>query len=186
MLTHLRPCEEPRKATGPEAEAAAAKWLDGLKETGLALNEQPAKEAFAVSYGPSAVGPITKASYEHGGYQVSVAFRGTLPADATREQLQKSFWHAVIDRVPTPGLDVPGWNIKPQTPSSSFDKGIEVLAYGEGKLKLRIRTNFFAVYGHDPSVLVPADAPSPPGSYFQLRKDLPLDLTIEAPIEFPK
>jgi len=36
----------------------------------------------------------------------------------------------------------------------------------------------------DPSVLVPADAPSPPGAYFQIRKEFPLDLTLEAPFAF--
>lgn len=180
------PADEPRKATGPEAEAATAKWLDGLKDTGLVLKEQPAKNGFAVSYGQSAFGNVTKFNYEQPGWNVSVTFRGDMKADTPLKELKEHFWHAVIDRVPTPGLDVPGWNIKPQTPTSSFDQGVEVLAYGEGKIKLRILTNFFAVYGRDPSVLVPADAPSPPGSYFQLCKNFPLDLTIEAPIEFPK
>ena len=61
---------------------------------------------------------------------------------------------------------------------------MEVLHYGDGKIKLRMRTKFFALYGRDPSVLVPADAPSPPGSYFQIRKEFPLDLTLEAPFVF--
>jgi hypothetical protein len=178
--------QEPRKATGAEAEAAAAKWLEGLKKTGLVLNEKPAKHGFAVSFGQSAFGNVTKFNYELPGWAFHLTFRGDMKADTPLKELKEHLWHAVIDKVPTPGLAVPGWDIKPQTPVSSFEQGIEIHSYGEGKIKVRVLTNFFALYGRDPSVLVPADAPSPPGSYFQLRKDFPLDLTIEAPVEFPK
>ncbi len=186
LSTTFCAAEQPRKATGPEAEAAAAKWLDGIKDKGLVLNEQPAKQGFGVSYGPSAFGNVTKFNYEQPGWAFHLTFRGDIKADTPLKELKEHLWHAVIDKVPTPGLDVPGWDIKPQTPVSSFDQGIEILSYGEGKIKVRVLTNFFAIYGRDPSVQVPADAPSPPGSYFQLRKDFPLDLTIEAPVEFPK
>lgn len=186
LWTSFSPAAEPPRATGAEAEAATAKWLDGLKKTGLVLNEQPTKNGFAVSYGPSAFGNVTKFNYEQPGWNVSVTFRGDMKADTPLKELKEHFWHVVLDRVPTPGLNIAGWDIKPQTPTSSFEQGVEVLAYGEGKIKLRIHTNFFAVYGRDPSVLVPADAPSPPGSYFQLRREFPLDLTFEAPVEFPK
>ena len=84
----------------------------------------------------------------------------------------------------TPGLDLPVWEVRPQTPTSSIREGVEVLSYGDGKIKVRIRTGFFALYGRDPSVLVSADAPAPPGSYFQIRRRFPLDLTLEAPFAF--
>ena len=91
-----------------------------------------------------------------------------------------------LDRIPTPGLDVKGWDIRPRTPVSSFSKGVEFLSYKDGIVKVRIKTNFFALYGRDPSVLVPADAPSPAGSYFQIRKGFPLDLTLAAPLGMAK
>ena len=71
-----------------------------------------------------------------------------------------------------------------QTSTSSVKKGVKILAYRDGKIKLRVRTKFFALYGRDPSVVVPADAPAPLGSYFQIRKEFPLDLTLEAPFAF--
>ena len=89
-----------------------------------------------------------------------------------------------LNSLPTPGLKLPGWEVRPQTPTSSVKKGGEILAYGNGKIKLRVRTKFFALYGRDPSVLVPADASAPSGSYFQIRKEFPLDLTLEAPFAF--
>ena len=73
-------------------------------------------------------------------------------------------------------------DIKPRTPVSSFTDGVEFLSYKNGVIKLRIKTHFFAIYGRDPSVRVPADARAPAGSYFQIRRRFPLDLTLEAPL----
>ena len=176
--------EEKKKPTGAEAEGAAAKWIEKLGEKGLTFQESVAKGGFVVTHGDSAVGRITKFEFSQDGWQLSLAFRGEHTAKTPVMTLQNNFWHAVLDRVPTPGLDLPGWDVRPQTPVSSFEKGVEILSYGEGKMKVRVRTSFFALYGRDPSVLVPADAPSPPGSYFQIRKDFPLDLTLEAPATF--
>jgi hypothetical protein len=177
--------ERAARPTGPEAQAAATKWLDNLGEKGLLLKETTkAGEGFVVTHAPSAVGRITKFSFQQDGYRVSLAFQGELSADTTKETLQDRFWYVALDRLPTPGLDLPGWDVRPQTPTSSIGKGVEVLTYGDGKIKIRVRTSFFALYGRDPSVLVPADAPSPPGSYFQIRRQFPLDLTIEAPVKY--
>ena len=176
--------EPQAKPTGQAARAAAAKWLEGLGEKGLVLDEKVKQGGFTVTHGPSAVGRITKFSFQQSGWWVSFAFRGEHSADTPLATLRQGFWYVALDRLPTPGLDLPGWNVRPQTSTSSIRKGVEVLAYGDGQIKLRVRTKFFALYGRDPSVLVPADAPSPPGSYFQIRKQFPLDLTLEAPFAF--
>jgi len=178
--------EPAKKPSGAEAEAAAAKWLDGLGKKGLVLDESVKKGGFVVAHAPSALGRITKFSFQQGDWWVSLAFKGELTADTSKEVLQSNFWYVALDRLPTPGLDLPGWDVRPRTPTSSINKGVEVLAYGNGKIKIRVRTDFFALYGRDPSVLVPADAPSPPGSYFQIRKTFPLDLTLEAPYSFTR
>ncbi len=98
----------------------------------------------------------------------------------------KGFTRVALDKLPMAGLDVKGWEIKPQTPVSSFNKGVEFLSYKDGIVKVRIKTSFYAIYGRNPNVLVPADAPSPKGSYFQIRKGFPLDLTLEAPLGMVK
>jgi len=177
--------EPAKKPTGAQAEAAAAKWLDGLGEKGLVLNETVEEGGgFAVAHAPSALGRITKFSFQQDGWWLSLAFKGELSADTPKKTLQGRFWYVALDRLPTPGLDLPGWDVRPRTPTSSIREGVQVLAYGDGKIKIRVQTGFFALYGRDPSVLVPADAPSPPGSYFQIRKKFPLDLTLEAPFKF--
>jgi hypothetical protein len=176
--------EPDKKPTGSEAQAAAAKWLDGLGAKGLILNQAVTERGFVVTHGDSAVGRVTKFDFQQAGILVSLAFRGELSAETPLKTLNENFWYVALERLPTPGLALPGWEVRPQTPTSSVEKGVEVLQYGDGKIKLRVRTKFFALYGRDPSILVPADAPSPPGSYFQIRKEFPLDLTLEAPLVF--
>jgi hypothetical protein len=176
--------ETDKKPTGSEAKAAAAEWLDGLGEKGLVLNQAISESGFVVTHGDSAVGRVTKFDFQQSGWWVSLAFRGELSAETPLKTLNEKFWYVTLDRLPTPGLTLPGWEVRPQTATSSVEKGVEVLHYGDGKIKLRVRTKFFALYGRDPSILVPADAPLPPGAYFQIRKEFPLDLTLEAPVMF--
>lgn len=173
-----------KKATGDEAEAAAAKWLDGLDKKGLVLNEIVKERGFVVTHAPSALGRVTKFSFQQPGWRLSLAFHGEHTAETPLKTLNEKFWYVALDRLPTPGLELSGWQVWPQTPSSSVKKGVEILAYRNGKIKLRVRSKFFALYGRDPSVIFPEDAPAPAGSYFQIRKKFPLDLTLEAPFAF--
>lgn len=176
--------EPAKKPTGAEAQAAATKWLDGLGAQGLVLSHADTKRGFVVTHGDSAVGRVTKFEFQQEGFSVSLAFRGELSAETPLKTLNDNFWYVALDRLPTPGLALPGWEVRPRTPTSSIEKGVEVLQFGAGKMKVRVRTKFFALYGRDPSILVPADAAAPQGSYFQIRKDFPLDLTLEAPFVF--
>jgi hypothetical protein len=63
---------------------------------------------------------------------------------------------------------------------------VELVDLAAGRATFRVKTEFFAISGRDPTVMVPADAPALPGSFFQLRCKFPLDLTISAPAPFPK
>jgi hypothetical protein len=176
--------ETKKKPSGVEAKATAAKWLTGLGKKGLVLNETVKERGFIVTHAPSALGRVTKFSFQQPGWWVSFVFHGELSSTTPLAVLKQKFWFVTLDRLPTPGLNLPGWNVRPQTPTSSLKEGVEILSYADGKIKLRVKTKFFALYGRDPSVLVPADASSPPGSYFQIRKPFPLDLTLQAPVIF--
>jgi hypothetical protein len=176
--------DAPKKPSRAEAEAGAAKWLDSLDKEGLVLNEQVKKDGFVVTHAHGASGPVTHLNYQKPGWSVSFAIHGTVSADTPLKTLQDQLWFVTLDRVPTPDLDLPGWEVRPLTPTSSVEKGCEVLEYRDGKIKVRVRTRFFALNGRDSAVLVPADAPAPHDSYFKIRKGFPLDLVIEAPVEF--
>ena len=185
MLTcsTLLAAEPVKKPTWVEAENAAAKWVENLGDEGLVLTKEVGEGELKAGYAPSGIGRITKFGFQQDGWWISIAFRGELKEDTPLATVQKQLWHVVLDRVPTPGLELPGWDVRPRTPRSSFSDGVEILAYGDGKIKFRVKTSFFALYGRDPSVLVPADAGAPPTSYFMIRKSFPLDLTFEGPFE---
>jgi len=171
-------------ATGEQATQAATKWLKGLGDDGLIIRHKVGDNGFQVKHAPSAVGQITKFSYQAPGWWITFSFKGKHTADTPLAVLRKNFWQCSIDRIATPGLDIPGWEVRPRTPVSSFSKGVKLLDFGNGKAKFSVKTSFFALYGRNPNVLVPADAAAPPGSYFQIRQAFPLDLTIEAPVTF--
>ena len=60
------------------------------------------------------------------GWYVTLGLQGQLQADNTAASLQERLKFIALDKVPTPGLEVIGWEIKPMTPVSSFQNGVEI------------------------------------------------------------
>lgn len=173
------------RATAAEARAIASRWLEGLGPRGLVLSETMRQGGFEVSHASRPQGRVTRFQLRQPGWSLLLAFRGEHTLTTPRRTLQSTLWYVAPDQLPTPGLELPGWEVAALTPRSSFREGVEILSYGNGRIRLRIRTSFFALHGRDPSVLVPADAPAPPASFFRIRRTIPLDLTIDAPVTFP-
>jgi len=160
IFTNSLRAAPPAAAAGDDAKAAAAKWLNSLDEQGLVLVEKTADGGFA---GRRIAGSKSIMFVLHKpGWYVTLGFSEMIAEDTPLKTVRKRLKFVALDKLPTPGLDVPGWDIKPRTPVSSFRDGVEITGYGEGRIQLRIRTGFFALYGRNPNVLVPADAPSPP------------------------
>jgi hypothetical protein len=173
--------DDKKESSSPEDQAV--KWMAGLGEKGLVIEE----ESETGFIGRKVAGRnSTYFVLNKDGWYISLGFDGTVDRDTSLKQIRKSFKYIALDKLPTPGLEVPGWEIRPQTPVSSFKKGVEIVGFEDGKIKLRVKTKFFALYGRDPNVLVPADAPSPKSSYFQIRKPFSLDMTLEAPFAMKK
>ena len=160
---------------------AATKWLDARTDSGLVIVENDVKTAFTIR--PVAGRKSSMMIYQKSGWYLSLGFDGAITEKTPLKTVRKQLKYVALNRLPTPGLNAPGWEVKPQTPVSSFKKGVEILEYRDGKITLRVRTEFFALYGRNPNVLVPADAPSPPGTYFQIRRKFPLDLTLAASVK---
>jgi hypothetical protein len=169
-----------KKATAAEAEAAAKKWLDSLGDKGLVLVEKADDTGFV---GRKVIGrSSTIFTYQKPGWWISLGFSEVIDAETPLAVVRKRLKYVALDRLPTPGLDVPGWEIRPRTPTSSFRDGVEIVNFRDGRIKVHIKSGFFALYGRDPSVLVPADAPLPKTAYFMVRQKFPLDLKIDAPL----
>jgi len=184
LAAELASAEEPAKtATSEIAKSSAEDWLTGLGKKGLVISEEIEKGGLVGKYIAGA--KSTSFQLNEGGWFVTVGFSGKVTSDTSLKDLQKRLKYVALDKLPTPGLNVPGWEIKPQTPSSSISKGIEIVDLKEGMLTLRVKTNCFALYGTDPKAmrLVPADAGAPKSAYFQIRKQFPLDLTLTAPFK---
>lgn len=172
------------KPTAGEANARATAWINNFPETGLVLNEQLEKAGFVGS--TIAGSKNTMFVLNDGPWYITLGFTGEVTADTPLASLREQFSYIALDSLPLPGLDLPGWKVRAQTPTSSIRKNagaVEFLKTGDGRISFRVRTRFFAIYGTDPSVLVPADASAPKGSYFQVREPFDLDLTIEAPFD---
>lgn len=168
------------KPTAEAARKASEKWLAGLGKKGLVLSQRGKEHGFVARkvIGRKSVMLL----FQKPGWYVNLGFSEAISADTPLETIRSRFKYIALDRLPTPGLELQGWEIRPQTPVSSFKKGVEIVGFRDGMLQLRVKTRFFALYGRDPSVLVPADAPTPKSAYFQIRQSFPLDLTLEAPL----
>lgn len=157
--------------------AEANRWLDNAGDAGLVLVKEESGTGFVKQSG-------LQFRYKSGDYAVSIGMDGDIAAeDLTLDILRTRFSFFVIDSLPLPGFqDLEGWEVIPRTPVSSFSEGVEFVSFADGKVSLRVKTSFFAIYGIDTRVLVPADAPSPKGSFFSVRRPFSLDLTLTATI----
>jgi hypothetical protein len=111
-----------------------------------------------------------------------------LTKDSSLNQLRSNFNFIVLDRLPVPGLDgIPTqWKIYPQTPMSSFSEGVTLEQYDPNTqiLQLTVQTKFFAIYGTIPQKYPIADAPSPKGTYLQVRRDIQGVIQLRAQLIF--
>jgi len=111
-----------------------------------------------------------------------------LTKDSSLNQLRSNFNFITLDRLPVPGLDgIPTqWKIYPQTPMSSFSEGVTLEQYDPNTqiLQLTVQTKFFAIYGTIPQKYPIADAPSPKGTYLQVRRDIQGVIQLRAQLIF--
>jgi hypothetical protein len=167
------------------------RWLDGLGPRGLVLeiHGSPREDGFTHcdrSEGQPCVWlGDTLFQYkpqENAAVRIALGFKAPLTPSSSLDEVRAKSRFVALDRLPTPGLDVPGWQIFPQTPVSSVDRGIEITGYDHGRIRMTVRTRFFALVGQRSDCHPPADAPMPAECGFDIPLDFPLDLTVDLPI----
>lgn len=178
-----------------EARQAAERWLENLGPRGLVLTHTITPTAEHPHGGfqgqwitsPHWQGTRTTLVLQDPNWSIQLGFRGALSPQSDRSRARRLFDFLTLDRLPTPGLSLPGWEVRPLTPSSHVEQGVEILSFGKGRIRLRVRTRFFALYGHDPEAIrrLPADARAPAGSTFRIERSFPLDLLLDAPLHLP-
>ena len=183
------------RPSAQEARQAAERWLERLGRRGLVLSHTISaatgnrQEGFQVRWitSPHWQGSRTSLVLQQSDWWIQLGFGGALSPQSDRTDARRLFDFLTLDRLPTPGLSLPGWEVRPLTPSSQVEQGVEILSLEKGRIRLRVRTRFFALQGQDPEAIrrLPADSPAPAGSSFQIRRSFPHDLILEAPLQFP-
>jgi len=122
--------------------------------------------------------------YRSNGYRISFGFGDRLQAGRiTLENLRGQFRWVAMDRIPV--LRMRGWRTGLSTPISSFSKGVTFESLKNGRLRIRIKSRFFAINGqqtarHCEPVM---DAGSPKGCFFQVRQNVPFEFVLDMPFQ---
>lgn len=169
---------EPSAANHESAVKAAKLWLDGLGTKGLVITDATAKATYEPRTEGSNAPLPNYIRVNDAGFSLTIGFREVITPAMSTEDLQRSLDFVAQNSLLTPGLSVDGWDIRPQTPSSHISGSIAVVKAGNGTMTLRLKPEFFALYGHQKGVEEAADAPSPEFSYFQIRQPVTGDITL--------
>ncbi len=173
-----------------EAVERSKKWLAGFGDKGFVYKLKTADprrgfvdyKSFNQGERQTQSQPDKLFIYNDGRRSVSIGFEEEVGPGTSLEVLRKRFRYIALDRLPPPDLEIPGWEIRPMTPVSSFKEGVEIVGFEDGRIRLRVKTNCFALYGRRTDVNVPADAPQPEGTYFEIRQSFLLDLEVDLPL----
>ena len=178
LLTLFLPARAEAPVTPPAAEVrkAAQAWIDTLPATGYSAT---LRAADGVSPLPSRAVNDHLFAFTEGPVYIGIGFDIAPKADSTLKELQDNLKHVALDQVPVPGVKAANWETRLMTPVSSFKDGVTLEKYEKGVLTFRVKTEFFAAYGRRTDLILPADAPSPPDGYFQIRTPIKADLLVE-------
>jgi hypothetical protein len=158
--------------TKVEVQKAANKWI-------LNLKGKTYKATIRVAHGIKPLPNYDRLFEIHEGpLSIGLGFKTAPKPTSTLAELQKSLSYIALDQLPVPGIKATAWQTTLQTPISSFTNGVIIESWAKGVLRIRVKTRFFAIYGYRTDIDVPADAPMPESSYFQIPKSISADLTI--------
>ncbi len=161
-------------------EAAAQAWLDALGEKVLKIETEPLEaryELYALSP------PSTVLTSEDDGWNIYMGLTEEISSSMSAQDVQRRIKTFSLNGFPIPGLEAPHWLVEAVPPSSDMDEDVEVLEVGPGRIKLRVRTEFFALYGEDTRAEYIADASTPEEAYFQITKKFAGDAILNLSIK---
>ncbi|CAF0933432.1 unnamed protein product [Rotaria sordida] len=117
---------------------------------------------------------------------ISISFKHPILKDKVNlEELQRNFSFIALNQLSLPDLDVPSnWEVQPQTSMSSFDEGVTIEAYENGRLRVTIVTQFFAIDGQQEQRNPTMDKQADEGTYFQVRRDIKGTIKLDMPLVF--
>lgn len=176
------------------ARTRAERWLDALgkKEWIASFKEESSNEGFIGlrHHNQPQACPHDAADSQFIYYPssntrlVSVGFKLPVGPTTSLALAQSALSYVAVDTLPMEGLVAPGWSVFPQTPMSGLREGVAILAFGGGRIGIRVKTKFFAISGTKLSkdcVPLP-DSSARPHCYFEVRRDFVGDISIDLPV----
>ncbi|MCG8585681.1 MAG: hypothetical protein MI757_13320 [Pirellulales bacterium] len=180
ILTDTLPSEP---VSVEKARAAVEKWLNQIDRDGLVLDKK-VKDGKPGFRHVDTVGGMYV--FRDDGWYVTLRFHKEPTAEMSNAQLRRQIKYVALDRVPLPGLVARGWMVHPKIPRLSDVKGIIIDKYENGRIVMKLKTKAKAIYGLNPRAPQIADAPATPGSTFEIRRELPIELRLEVPLAAKK
>lgn len=113
---------------------------------------------------------------------ISLGFHKSINYAMSVNELQESINYISLDRIPLPDFIIPdGWDIYPQTPISSINSDkLDILSFENGKIKIHVKADFFAIYGKLKDIHIAG--PMAKRTYFCIKNHLKSDIFIHLPI----
>lgn len=169
------------------AVRAAQKWIAAhATEWNIAIpGNGPAQGFQRAKWDTAHCGPDTNhlvtASFQSAETTVELYFDCAVAQAKTLEALRAAYRFTVLGALPH-GLKLPTWQFQLLTPVSSFSEGVDLAAWHDGILDVRIKTPLYALYGHSTVKACGyiADAPSPPRCFVHMEHRITLTLTFSA------
>jgi hypothetical protein len=176
-------CDAP--GSQEDAQAAVDRWAkEHAAGWDLTVDERSPDKAFVPAFDERCGNDLLTLRYAARGYQIDLGFACPGPQGTDLAGLRTSFKYAALNVLPH-GIDVPGWRFSLLTPSSSFEKGVQLTSWEGGRLTAHIDTELFQLTGQREGAdcMAPADSGTPPQCLVEAElRGLPVRITISAPL----
>lgn len=163
-----------------EMSKRAAKWLDKL----VSENWQVEYSGLRAEVSENSYAPLPQYMRVSGlGLDLTIGLDNHINANMTADEVQGLINFVSNSGFPIEKLGNDHWHIEASTLRSHLETGFRVTHFGNGKMTIKISTDFFAVYGLDKRVIPFPDALTPEFAYFQNRQSFRGDITLQISID---
>lgn len=188
LLLFVSGCILPAQTSKSKVEEKINSWYDAHPDSySLTIEEDEAKASKERYHpdNPNEYDDLIVVRWKE--MKITLAFKKPLADfEWTAAELQSQFNYVVIDDI-YHNIDVNGWDIHPETPSSSNTKGVTFTEFKDGHLSFEIDWSTYTVFGYSESSkcqeeLQIMDKGMPEECFVGVRKNLPLKIKAKVEI----
>lgn len=162
--------------TAKRLKAKAARWLKRLRGRRFykSIRERKSGNGFKLSSLN-----YKRYTYKSNGYRIVLGSYKIILKNANLQDLRNEFYWYSLEKFPV--FLAKGWNVSLSPPESSLTKGLKILSYKNGKIKVRFKGYFYAINGTKDGKY-PKDVGLPKDAYFQIRKKIYYTIIMDVPL----